>query len=714
MALVALPLALGIAIASGVPPMSGVISAIIGGVVTTFFRGSHVAINGPAAGLIAVILSASFMLNDGSGQTLNYVFAAVVVSGALQILFGLLRLGRFADIFHSSVIHGILAAIGVIIFAKQIHVALGTKSSTSDIIGTLVDAWNKLPDANPAVLIISVMGLILLIFQSKINYKLFQFIPAPIWVLALSIPVVYFFNFFELHKISVIGHEYSVGPHLLIDLPQNFISAIGHPNFSKMDTLPFWLAVFSITLIASIESLASSKAVDKLDPYKRKTNLNRDLIGIGASTMISGLLGGLPIITVIVRSTVNVNNHAKTKWSNLYHGIILLGIIFLLSGYIPGMPKIIQKVPLAALAILLVYTGYKLASPKVFRNVYSQGIEQLVIFVGTLIITLFTNLLVGIFGGLLLALFIHYLIAQLPLGEFFRSVFKSESQVILHKDNTFEIRLKGVANFLSTLTIESLLKEVPDKSPVVIDLSGTRLVDFTVMEHLYEFKRNHQLRGGEVEIIGLDDHISSSPDKMAMKVRIDRHRKATSRQLGLMEMALEREWSIDLKPDEQVGAFEKFYFFHSRRINKRFNRITCGQNGINWEICDLNFEEGALLATDRYKTTVGLLLFPHAIPRFTIEKKAMLDRYLISHKDIDYQVYENFSNEFMVKVDSIELMDEFLKPEISDLIENSGLTHLESDGAGILIFSEGLKLAQLKEFADMVNFLDNLRGLLKK
>ncbi len=341
--LVALPLGLGIALASGVPPMAGIISAIVGGIVTTLYRGSHIGINGPTAGLIAVILASISSLDDGTGNALNYVLAAIVVSGGLQVLLGLFRMGRFADIFHSTVIHGVLAAIGIIIFAKQIHSALGTTTEATGIIETIIDAFHQLPNANPFVVIISLVGLALLIFHSRINYKLFHFLPAPLWVLMLAIPFVYLFNFFEYHELSFLGTMHSVGPHLLIDIPENIMDSIAHPDFSRMDSMAFWNSVMGITLIASIESLASAKAIDKLDPYRRRTDLNKDLIGIGLSTMASGLIGGLPVITVIVRSTVNVHNHAKTKWSNFYHGALLLLFIFVLA-------PVIQKVPLCALA----------------------------------------------------------------------------------------------------------------------------------------------------------------------------------------------------------------------------------------------------------------------------------------------------------------------------------------------------------------------------
>jgi len=211
--LIALPLSLGIALAAGAPAMSGILSAIVGGIVTTLYRGGHVSINGPAKGVIAVILFGITVMDDGTGQAYNYVLGAVVVSGGIQAILGLLKLGRLADMFHSTVIHGILAAIGIIIFAKQIHVALGTHSDSSSIVQNLIDAIILLPKANPFVLLISLTGLILLLFHSKINFKFIHFFPAPIWVIALSIPFVYLFNFFDQNTLDFLGKSYEVGPY---------------------------------------------------------------------------------------------------------------------------------------------------------------------------------------------------------------------------------------------------------------------------------------------------------------------------------------------------------------------------------------------------------------------------------------------------------------------------------------------------------------------
>jgi MFS superfamily sulfate permease-like transporter len=237
--LVALPLGLGIAIASEAPPMAGVFSAIIGGIVTTFFRGSHLAINGPTAGLIAVILGSAITLNNGTGQTLNYIFAAVVVSGGIQVLLSLLKLGRLAEVFHSTVIRRILAAIGVIILAKQIHVALGIKASSMSVLQTIADIFQQLPQINPYVATISLVGFILIILHGRTTSRFLHLLPAPVWVLVTAIPFVYMFGFLETHIFSFLGKEYLVGPHLLVNIPDSPLKAIMFPNFSKINTWPF-------------------------------------------------------------------------------------------------------------------------------------------------------------------------------------------------------------------------------------------------------------------------------------------------------------------------------------------------------------------------------------------------------------------------------------------------------------------------------------------
>lgn len=710
--LIALPLSLGIALAAGAPAMSGILSAIVGGVVTTLYRGGHISVNGPAKGVIAVILLGIAMMDDGSGQAFNYVLAAVVVSGAIQVLLGLLKLGRLADIFHSSVIHGLLAAIGIIIFAKQIHVAMGTYSDSPSIVQNLVDAVKYLPQANPFVVIIALAGLLLLLFHSKISYRFFHILPAPMWVIALSIPFVYAFNFFEEQTLSFFGQAYEVGPKLLLDIPDNIMDSIMHPNFSKINTIEFWTTVISILIITSIESLAIAKAVDKIDPYKRKTDLNKDLTGIGLATMVAGLIGGLPIIAVIIRSTVNIHNGAKTKWSNMYQGLLLLLFIVVLS-------PIMRQVPLCAFAILLVYTGFKLAAPAVFKQVYSHGPEQLVFFVGTMILTLYTNLLIGLLGGLLLAMVVHMLLARVSIPQFFKMIYKSGSSLDKNSDGSYDLKIKGIANFLGILKVDKLVKQIPSKSTVTIDLSETRLVGMTYMDYLVDYLKMQNEMGGKVVIKGLDAHVSSSTYNRALKISLNSSAtKLSPRQVRLQNLANEKDYEYTNKVDWNTSYLKNFHFFEIRPIERKANCLKGVFKDLNvsWEIADVTFSEGAAFTAETFNTTLMVLKLNRKIPIFTMEKEGVFEKIFdrvmafTGYKDIDFEMYPDFSKKFLIMGNKESEIRSFFTDEIISFFENHQIYHLESNGEALVIFDK-IKLARTDETVAFIDYGKELAAL---
>jgi len=704
--LVALPLALGIAVASGMSPMSGVLSAIIGGVVTTFFRGGHLTINGPAAGLIAAILGGLVALD----YNINYVLAAIVVAGGIQILLGVFKLGRFAKLLPSSVLHGILAAIGVIIIAKQAPYALGTTSDADTVIGNLLDIFYKLPDANPFVFIVALAGILILVFYKKTNNKIIRAIPAPMWVLLLALPLVFGFDFFTEHSIYFLGKSYGVGPKLLIDIPEDPLDCIMHPDFGMIGTMAFWLTVLSITTIASIVTLASARAVDKLDPYKRTTNLNKDLIGVGISTMVSGALGGLPITSVIVRSTVNVNNNAKTKWSNLYHGIFLILFVLILA-------PVLRSVPLAALAAILVHTGFKLASPLVFKQAYDQGVEQLFFLSSTLIITLFSNLLYGIMGGILITLISHILLARVGFLSFFKMIYRSGSKVHRLENGSYDVKLKGISNFLYALQLEKLLQVIPIGSVVRIDMSQTRLVDLSIMENVIDFKRIQDNNGGDVKLIGLENHVASTSHNRALKIVTGQVRKQmTKRQIRLQEMANANGWSFERNVDWNTSYLRNFRFFHSRPIEMKSNSLQGldTENNAQWEIADIVFDEGALLALEIYQTTVQVVRLPSPIPRFIIDKEGLFNKifnrvraFSESNLNIEIMKHTGFSGKFQLSGEDEEAIRTFFTDDLIRFLEENEIHHIESNGEALMIFTY-LHIARTDEVPSMLSFSSNL------
>ena len=711
--LIALPLSLGIALAAGAPAMSGILSAVVGGVVTTFFRGGHVSINGPAKGVIAVILLGITLMDDGSGQAFNYVLGAIVVSGAIQTLLGLLKLGRLADIFHSSVILGILAAIGIIIFAKQIHVALGTHSESSNIVQNLIDAVLLIPEANPFVVLISLTGLIILLFHSKISFRLFQFFPAPIWVIALSIPFVYLFNFFDAQTLTFFGKSYDVGPSLLLEIPENIMDSIMFPNFSMINTIEFWTTVFSLLIITSIESLAIAKAVDKIDPYKRKTDLNKDLTGIGLSTVAAGFVGGLPIIAVIIRSTVNIHNGAKTKWSNLYQGILLLVLIVVLG-------PLMRQVPLCAFAILLVFTGFKLASPGVFKQVYDHGPEQLIFFIFTMVLTLYTNLLVGLVGGLSLALATHMLLAKLPISQFFKMVYNSGSDLSQIAEERYELKIKGIANFLSIPKIDKLIKKIPDGVEVRVDLTDTKLVGITFMDYIVDYLKIQKTLGGNVVLEGLGSHVSYSTYNRALKISLKNAAvKLSPRQNRLKNLANEKDYRFNHEVDWNTSYLKQFHFFEIRPIERKSNSLI-GQfddTGVSWQISDVTFNEGDAFSAETFNTTLIVLKLNKKIPVFTMEKEGLFEKIfdrvmaLTGYKDIDFEMYPDFSRKFLITGKNESEIRSFFSKELVGFFEKNQIYHVESNGEAIIIFDK-IKLARTDETISLIDYSRRLVQLL--
>lgn len=713
-ALVALPLGLGVAAASGAPPIAGLISAIIGGIIATPFRGSHLAINGPAAGLIAVILSAIYSLDDGSGQTLHYVLAAICVAGLLQMALGMLRLGRIADIIPSSVIQGVMVAIGIIIFSTQIHVAMGTQPTSTHPIELLKEIFTQLPNIHPVIFGLSALGILLLVVLPKIQSRLLNYFPASLWVLVVSVLVAYVFNFFEPHSMEMFGRSYEIGPHQLIQIPDDLRDAIMLPDFSRIGSYQFWLAVLSITLIASIQSLAMAKAVDKLDPYKRKTDLNKDLVGVGLATAVSGAIGGLPIITVIVRSTVNVNNNAVTKWSNFYHGVLIILFILMLA-------PIIQMIPMAALAAILVFIGFRLASPSVFKKIYALGIEQLVFMLVTIAITLYSDLLWGIIGGSLFTLLVHILLARLPFREFFKEIYSSGSNVVETNDGEHKMQMKGISNFLSIPTIDRLKRTIPSDAKVKVDLSGTRLVGMTYMEHLIDYLKEQRETDGDVTIQGLEGHVSSSPHNRALKISLDNQSSRLSpRQLRLQNLADDNNYQFNDKVDWNTSYLHNFHFFEIRPIEQKSNSLKgyFKDENITWEVADVTFNEGAGFHAEVFNTTTMFLKLPFTIPVFSMEKEGVFDKIfdkvmaLSGYRDIDFEMYGDFSSKFLLMGNDEKAIRAFFTPEIIQFFEQNPIDHVESNGEAILLFNK-VKLARTDETLSYIEYGQQLARLLK-
>jgi MFS superfamily sulfate permease-like transporter len=514
--LLALPLSLGIAKASGFPnPIFGVVTAIIGGIVVSFFSGSRLTIKGPAAGLI-VIVAGSITEFGGGEQGWHLALGAIVVAAVIQILFGVFKLGNLADFFPGAAIHGMLAAIGLIIIIKQVPILFGVDPSflkhASEEDPTKMVPYETLPLAghlpgilshtNMHVAIIGVISLAIMFFFAFVKSPVLKKIPGPLVVLIFAIPmgIVYAIGTAEesaKYSLVKVGHITEI-------LSKQFVNV----DFSGITTHTgvFIQYVILYALIGTLESLLTVKAIDGLDPYHRKSDTNKDITAQGIGNAISGIIGGLPMISEVVRSSANVGFGAKTRWANFFHGV------FLLIAVIVAVP-VIEMIPNAALAALLIFAGYRLASPKEFKLMLNIGTDQFVIFVVTIIMTLATDLLIGVGSGIVLE-FILNAISGAKLKNFFKSRVEVKKQ-----DNQVTAYVSGDAVFSNYLGLKKQLNTIERGQELTIDLTSCKLIDHTTLHSLHGFQHEYEREGGHVQILEHDSHVAKGKTATSTKVR---------------------------------------------------------------------------------------------------------------------------------------------------------------------------------------------------
>lgn len=524
--LIALPLCLGIALACGYPAIAGIFTAVVGSILATFISNSELTIKGPAAGLIVIAIGCVQSFggdgNQGGGftdidmQAYRMALAVGVGAAALQIIFGLSKGGILGEFFPLSAVHGMLAAIGVIIIVKQIPVALGV-TGTGEPLEMIKEIPHYFANMNPEIALIGGVG-VLIMFTWPIMQKYLKIlkpIPSPLIVLIATIPLGMYFDLLHEHGYDFNGHHYKVGESFLVTMPDRIFGMfdfITFPDFSAYSPEHLgnslkWIMVFFI--IGTLESILSAKAVDVIDPWKRKSDMNRDTIAVGCGNLVSAFIGGLPMISEIVRSKANIDNGARTRFADMWHGIFLLACVALI-------PTFLHRIPLAALASMLLYTGFRLTHPTEFVHTYRIGREQLVIFVSTLVGVLATDLLIGIFIGIGVKMLIH-VINGVPIT----SLFKPYLDVTIKDDQTALVRAHKSAVFSNWILFRSKLVKVGinERRNVVLDMSDTKLVDHSVMEKLHELESDFDDANLELRITGFDDHHNLSQHEFAARKR---------------------------------------------------------------------------------------------------------------------------------------------------------------------------------------------------
>ncbi|MGB3007444.1 MAG: SulP family inorganic anion transporter [Chitinophagaceae bacterium] len=484
--LVALPLCLGIALASGAPLSAGIISGIIGGLVVAVISGSQLGVSGPAAGLSTIVAAAILSYGD-----FRIFLLAVIIAGAFQILLGVLKLGIIANYFPSAVIKGMLAAIGIILIGKQIPVALGYDQPdfwSSGMLGfvTSKDFSGNIHNFNlhttRGAIIITIISLLVLVLLQLPSAKKWKVIPAPLIAVLMGVLVNFIFE------------KYFTGISLkhtqLVNIPDNIFGSISFPDFSKLfSNANIWKDGIIIGLLASLETLLCAEAIDKLDKQNRITPVNRELVAQGVGNMACGFLGGIPMTAVIVRGAANIDAGARTKLSAFTHGLFLLLAVVVI-------PFALNKIPYASLSAILLITGFNLTKPKLYRNMWSLGWKQFLPFILTIFIILVTDLLIGVTAGLILS---AYYIIQNNFKEEFIIQHKKK-----YETEVYNIKLNSNVTFLNKVKLKEILEKIPEFSVLTIDGTESTFIDYDILEIISAYETKAHDRHIEIHLIGIE------------------------------------------------------------------------------------------------------------------------------------------------------------------------------------------------------------------
>ncbi|MEN9726788.1 MAG: hypothetical protein RL434_1154 [Pseudomonadota bacterium] len=485
--LVALPLCLGIALASGAPLFSGIIAGVVGGLVVAPISGSALMVSGPAAGLTAIVLAAITDLRDYRAFLL-----AVVLGGVIQLILAAVRAGIVGYYFPSAVIKGMLSAIGVVLILKQIPHAVGYEADAmgsesfrqagdATTFSAVVDAFSAL---QPGAALVAALSLIILFIWPSTPLAKVKLLPAPLAVVLLGVGLNALFP--SVLPAWVINAEHLVA----LPIPQSgaeWMQQFSMPAWGEITNPVVWRVAITLGIVASLETLLSLEATDKMDPYKREAPPNRELLAQGVGNTLSGLIGGLPLTGVIVRSAANVSAGAKTRWSAFLHGLLLAGAVL-------AIPDLLNRIPLAALAAILLHTGWKLAHPRIGRALWAQGRSQFIPYMTTILVVLVTDLLVGIGVGMAVGIFflLRDMLGVPPLTEV------SPPGAVLRR---FE--LHAYVNFLNKGALLAVLENLPEGARVEIDGRQVQRIDPDVLEVIYNFREPAILRDIDYRLVGI-------------------------------------------------------------------------------------------------------------------------------------------------------------------------------------------------------------------
>ncbi|HMJ71291.1 MAG TPA: SulP family inorganic anion transporter [Cyclobacteriaceae bacterium] len=697
--LLALPLSLGIAKASEFPAAMGVLTAMIGGIVVGIFQGGRLTIKGPAAGLITVCSGAVIGLGGGLIGW-HAACGVIVVTAIIQFLFGVLKFGSLSDFFPHSAVHGMLAAIGVLIFAKQFPILLGVDPALSKGLSP-IQLYLHIPEfianATPNIALIGIISCLVLFGLPALKVNALKKVPAPMLVLLLAVPIA-------------MGLDFKTNfPNALVKIGNFWQDVTFNTTFDQIGSFVFWKFVFMFLFVNSLESLLTVKAIDGLDPWKRKSDYNTDLKALAVGNGLAGLFGGLPMISEVARSSANVGYGARTRWANVFHGVFLLVAMLALIPFI-------EMIPNAALAAMLISVSYRLANPKEFIGAYKIGAEQLVIFLVTIFVTVAEDLLLGVAAGILVK-FIFHIANGAPVG----SLFKAKYALAEHGD-VYDVKVKDSAIFSNLLGYQKMWKGLKPGKKIVFDFTDAKLVDHTFQEALHHFEEDYHVTGGTVKITGFTAHKAFSAHPLAAK-------KATAGVAGVIQLEL-NERQVSLRSFAEAND----YTFYPQKVRNPLKykdfpiqnggaRILYEENVLSRytdlakvEVADMTLTEGALQAkSDTHITVAHISETDMPIPDFALEPEGLWSKFseLVGGKDIDFIDHPDFSKKYYLRGNNEAAVREFFSEDLVRFFESHDEVHVECHRHRLLVYMKR-DLLELPAIEALEKFSEDLMQVINQ
>ena len=718
-ALVSLPLSLGIAIASGAPPVTGVISAIIAGLIFPFLGGAYVTISGPAAGLAPALLAGMITLGGGDlAKGYPLLLVAICLTGLVQVALSLFKAGRFALFLPVTVVEAMLAAIGIMIIVKQIPALLGDiVPPAKNMLVTIANLPHSFSRIEPAIALIGGICLFLMFYLNRTRHSWLRRVPAPLFVAIIGIGL---------------GYLLQLDAKYLIAMPQNLIEGgITLPAFSAVwNNRELWgtilLVVITLTLIDGIESLATIAAVDKIDPYQRKSDPNVTLRAMGVSNTLSSIFGGLTIIPGGVKSRVNIDAGGRTLWANFYNAVFLIIFLFLAK-------DLISRIPLAAIGAILVYVGWRLCEVRVFTKTYAIGRDQIVIFIITIAAILATDLLYGILIGIAAEItLLVYLLTPLlravltgrlsfvqslrllwdNLSGLFRSpVIKVKAEERAERPH-YRISLGSIVGF-NLLSLDKVLNEIPAEAGITLAITESgRIIDHTAMEYLHQFQEACMHAGRPFEITGLDNFYQFTPHALSARMHdaklVKEKARVSVREQQMAEVAHHYDWQF--LPAAR-GALNTHDFIYLRRGSSRqeSNVMTGLYRGCHVKLFDYSHTAAPDYYSEHRHTIILLRCLEGGeleLPNLAITPGDYLERYLVEYQEVDLADRPALASHYRLYALDPEPALAFIAKAAQLLIDHPGF-YVEIRDNVLLAFrpgreletSEGIQL--LLEFAEL-------------